>query len=609
MIEMHDIYFLPNDVRAKAEKGTTLMAAAANRGVAIRSDCGGRGTCGKCRVTVDDPGALDAAEGTETKLLSASGASSNDRLACLAAISGAVTVTLPDDPAKGHEPDGKTGVKGDFSVNPAVKRLVLPPGSVTLANLDNSLSIDELLKAVVHKVHGEPIRFDSKLPATGIALDAIRGKGATVVHHHTLGVIKVLEGVREKRLGFAFDIGTTTVAAYLCDLGTGEVLASRAKVNPQRRYGEDVISRIAAVGEDLGALGKQRKLVADAMGELMTLCLGEAGFDPSDIDELTVVGNTTMEHLLAGFDPRSLGLSPYLPVTRSSVTARAGALGLNLEDEIPVYIFPVVSAFLGGDILSALLADRSHPREETTLIIDVGTNGELILSDKEKIWATSCATGPALEGAQISCGMRASEGAVSRVFVDRDVESGFAYETIGDAPAVGICGSGIIDALAVMRKLGITLENGNFDALKPGVILNEKGTGRGFNLPGSDLAITLKDVRQVQLAKAALFVGIRSLLDKAGVKRVDRTILTGAFGARFNWENARDIGMLPPEVCEGEILSERNLAGAGAVAALLDRKKRGEIEAIAGEVRFLDLSLEPDFTMNFSNATRFPSLG
>jgi uncharacterized 2Fe-2S/4Fe-4S cluster protein (DUF4445 family) len=270
-----------------------------------------------------------------------------------------------------------------------------------------------------------------------------------------------------------------------------------------------------------------------------------------------------------------------------------------------VFIFPVISGFLGGDILAAGLGDLSHTRKETSLIIDIGTNGELMLCTGNQIWATSCATGPALEGAQISSGMRAATGAVSRVWVDNGA---IIHETINQAPAIGICGTGVIDILAAMRKTGTIREDGKFDSDKPGVTTDDNGTGRAFTLPGTDVRFVLKDVRQVQLAKAALSVGIQMMLEKAGVTRVDRTILTGAFGAKFDWENARDIGMLPPIICENEMIAAENLAGTGAVMVLLNKTYETEVRTMARQVTFIDLASEPGFVERFSAATRFPSL-
>jgi uncharacterized 2Fe-2S/4Fe-4S cluster protein (DUF4445 family) len=534
--ETYDISFHPFKLKGRVQKGITLFEAAEHLGVLIRSDCGGKGICGKCRVKVDPPHNLDPKTGAEEESLPLSEWGPSYRLACRAKILGPVTVTIPEELMLKEESSGKTGVKGFFPVFPGER------------------------------------------------------------------------DTNRTRLGAAFDVGTTTVAAYLCDLNSGKILVSKAMVNPQRPFGEDVISRIAAILSDKANLEKQQQLVAGAMNELIASCLEETRNHNEDIEEITVVGNTTMQHIFAGFNPKSLGVSPYVPVTCSSVTTSARDLGLDLPPRTPVYIFPVISGFLGGDILAAFLADQPLKREETTLIIDIGTNGELILSSGKGIWATSCATGPALEGAQISCGMRAASGAVSRVFFRPESASPIVFETIDNAKPMGICGSGIIDALAAMRKADVTLENGTFNPEAPGVVLNGQGTGQKFILPDTDVHITLKDVRQVQLAKAALFVGIESLLKKAGVARVDHTILTGAFGAKFDWQNARDIGMLPKEILEGKVDSAQNLAGTGAVMALLDKRRRTEIESIALEVEFLDLACEPDFTLKFSSATRFPTL-
>ena len=537
MSETCDISFKPFNIKAKIKQGATIFNAAKQQNIGLRSDCGEKGTCGKCAVIVDKPENLSPATRTEKRVLSSSQLKSFYRLACQVEVLGSVNITIPEDLALNSEVYGKEGMQGIFPVNPGRKR------------------------------------------------------------------------EKQISLGFAFDIGTTTIAAYLCDLKSGRILTSKAVVNPQRQYGEDVIARIAAVSEDGTNLEKQQTLVVAAMNELIKSCLETNNSKKTDIDEITIVGNTTMEHIVAGLNPESLGVFPYIPVTYSSVMTSANEMGLDLPSEVSVYIFPVISGFLGGDILSALLADQSYKREETSLIIDIGTNGELLLCNGNGLWGTSCATGPALEGAQISCGMRASSGAISKVFFHGEAENRIVFETIGDVKERGVCGSGIIDALAAMRKADVTMGNGTFNSDHPNVICNDQGVGKKFMFPKSHVYITLKDVRQVQLAKAALFVGIESLLEKAGVTKVDRTILTGAFGAKFNWENARDIGMLPNSILKGRVESAQNLAGTGAVIALLDVDKRAEIESAAPRINFLDLSCEPDFTMKFAAATQFPAIG
>ena len=607
MTEHFEIEFNPLHIKGTVRRGSTVFEAAENHGIGLRSDCGNKGTCGKCRVTVDNPANLSPANKTEKKILSASQLKSAHRLACQARIFGPVSVTVPDDLIIKNEVFGKTDVKGSFPVNPAIKRILIPAEKIKPVDCQDLHSLSERIIQVAHKEYNEPICFNSRHTLKSLSGD-IHSSGITIITHSVKGVTSIQKGINPTSLGVAFDIGTTTIAAYLCDLRSGAILNAQAMVNPQRKFGEDVISRIAAISEDEKNLEIQQKLVAAAMNDLMKSGLETTGDEKATVDEITVVGNTTMEHILGGLNPQSIGVSPYVPATRSSILTCALALGLDLLPDTPAYIFPVISGFLGGDILSALLADRSYQRKETTLIIDIGTNGELMLCSDKVMWATSCATGPALEGAQISCGMRAASGAISKVYLEPNAENRIHYETIGNIAPRGICGSGIIDAIATMRKAGITLENGTFNANESGVIYNEKGMGKKYILPKSEIQITLRDVRQVQLAKAALFVGIESLLKRAGITKVDRTILTGAFGAKFNWHNARNIGMLPHEICKGEIESAQNLAGTGAVIALLDMDRRVEIEAIARKISFLDLSSEPDFTTIFSSATQFPAI-
>jgi uncharacterized 2Fe-2S/4Fe-4S cluster protein (DUF4445 family) len=288
---------------------------------------------------------------------------------------------------------------------------------------------------------------------------------------------------------------------------------------------------------------------------------------------------------------------------------------LTLNPATPVNLFPVISGFLGGDALGVILTRKPHEREETCLIVDIGTNGEIILANGSSLWATSCAMGPVFEGAQISCGMRAVSGAIDKVDIE-PATGQVHYRALGNDSAdlpIGVCGSGIIDAVAAMRRAGLLLANGRFKEGMPGVICDDRGIGRKFLLvpaeksaTGAEITITLQDIRQIQLAKAALAVGIDLLIRKAGVTNIDRTILTGAFGARFDWRSAVTIGMLPPGLQTGEVNSMDNLAGVGVVMALLDKNRRAEATELSKQVRFMELAREPDFETKFSQALIFP---
>jgi uncharacterized 2Fe-2S/4Fe-4S cluster protein (DUF4445 family) len=346
----------------------------------------------------------------------------------------------------------------------------------------------------------------------------------------------------------------------------------------------------------------------------MTRCLEKVGYETAAIDEVGVCGNTTMQQIFAGLHPYRLGVSPYLPLTLAPPAISAGDLGLAVDPAVPVFLMPVVSGFVGGDTMSAIMADRPHEREETTLIVDIGTNGEVVLGNRTGLWVTSCATGPALEGARISCGMRAVSGAIHRAWPTFGPDV-LAYEVMGNEKKrpIGICGSGIIDIVAALRKIGVILPNGRFNEENPAVVCDENSVGRRYTVAdgeqsatGSDIALTLGDIRQVQLAKGALCTGIEFLMEKAGIATIDRTILTGAFGTRFNWENALAIGMLPPAVAQGDVLPADNLAGVGVVMALLDNKNRAEARDLCRRIRYLELASDPDFAMAFAKATAFP---
>ncbi len=504
------IIFDPFGRRVTVPAGTTLFQAALSKGILLRSDCGGKGLCGKCLVIVDHPDHLAPRTEQEKKLLKKR--DPDQRLACQARVlKGPLRVTVPENLVVGNEVFGKTGIQGNFRTNPAVRRFAVPAETINAIDDTTVLSREEKIRRAVDARFSETIYFTSRHPLAQLSDPSVYAHDLTVVTREEGRVMSITPGLHPSGTGIAFDIGTTTIAAYMCDLKAGTILTAKAMVNPQRRYGEDVISRISAVNDHPDALTSQQQLAAGAMNHLIDACLEETGQSRHIIDRITVVGNPTMEHLIAGLAPHTLGTAPYLPVFQDAIEPVCKDLGLHAGDNVPVFIFPVISGFLGGDILAACLGDLSHTRKETTLIIDIGTNGELMLCKDGNIWATSCATGPALEGAQISSGMRAATGAVNRVWMENGA---IVHDTINRAPAIGICGTGVIDILAAMRKTGTIREDGKFDPAKPGVTSDDKGIGRAFTLPGTDVQFILKDVRQVQLAKAALSVGIRMILEK-----------------------------------------------------------------------------------------------
>jgi uncharacterized 2Fe-2S/4Fe-4S cluster protein (DUF4445 family) len=609
------LVFEPSGISCRVAEGVTIIQAASDHHIPIRSDCGGKGRCGKCLVTAHPADRLSPPSEAEMKVLSKEQLAAGVRLACQARVFGPLTTTVPDICLDDQVVVGKTDIDGKYPVSPMVERLVLPAARISDRDGQSHPDIATFLKAQAKTSAGKSIEFQDPWAIQALSQPFIFNNDLTLVSHQQRGVTAILKGERTRSLGVALDIGTTTLAGYLCDLRSGTVLASAGSANPQRRYGEDVISRIAYANEHEGGTQILQELVVGEVNALIGRCLENVGASRDDVDEVAVVGNTTMLQLFAGLHPHSLGFSPYPPICRTLVDLRAVELGLDLNPGTNIHILPMISGFIGGDTMGAIIAERPHEQEHLCLIVDIGTNGELVLGNKDGLWVTSCATGPALEGAHISCGMRAVPGAIHKVEIapsTRQVHIEVLGGADGARPA-GICGSGIIDAAAGMRRAGLVLPNGRIKEGMPGVLSDERGIGRRFVLvpaeksaAGRDISVTLEDIRQIQLAKGALSVGIQFLMRASGVSHIDRIILTGAFGARFNWENAVTIGMLPKSSTFNEVRVVENAAGFGAIMGLLDKRRREEAQNLLSGIRVLELAEEPDFAVAFPMAMTFP---
>ena len=591
----------------------TLLQALMRHGAQIRSDCGGEGICGKCLVRVGPAENLTPPTPAELDVLEPGELNQGMRLACQARLMGPVRAFMPEAAKDTKTALGKTGIAGTFPVDRGVFRAVVPaserPGDGPGQPAD--LASWLLQRADLAKLEPGPcaLRRISRIK---------RPEKETTLIHDQRRLLSVREGARPKSLGLAVDLGTTTIAAYLCDLAKGKVLATAGMANPQRRFGEDVISRIAHAGQGEKQTEELHRLAIKGVNDLIARITEKAGVSPEDIDDLCLVGNTTMQELFLGINPRSLGVFPYLPVTKSARTASAGDLGLAMDPGAVVRVFPVASGFIGGDAVAAALAQPEPGPGQSTLIVDLGTNGELVLLTGHGAWAASAATGPAFEGAAISCGVRAVPGAIHRVGWDSDSQAPACELIPGEKPvkAIGLCGSGIIDAAAVFLQNNAILASGLLRAESPLVETDEKGLGRkAVLLPaeacaqGRALSLSLKDVRQVQLAKSAIATGISYLLEAAGLEKVGRTVLTGAFGARFNWQSAVAIGLLPPENALGKVESSENSAGLGAVRALLDKKMFRAASELALRIQVIELNRMPDFNDRFIKLTQFDPPG
>jgi uncharacterized 2Fe-2S/4Fe-4S cluster protein (DUF4445 family) len=433
-------------------------------------------------------------------------------------------------------------------------------------------------------------------------------------------ILDVKPGKEDDFYGIAIDVGTTTVAGYLCNLGTGELVTTQAMMNPQVVYGEDVMSRIAYTVTHPDGVEKVHRSIIDALNQLIGAVAQRSGLSSEDILELTIVGNTAMHHLFLKIDPQYLAVSPFTPVVHRSMDIKARDLGLKVHSSANVHILPVEAGFVGADNVGVLIAEEPYRQDAMVLIIDIGTNGELVMGNKKRLLSSSCATGPALEGAHIKFGMRAAPGAIERVRIDSNTLE-VNFKTIGEkdwqlesksGSAVGICGSGIIDVVAELFRNKIILPSGRFSQDIPSPRLRMSDQGPEFVVAwrdeasiGKDIIITQQDIRNVQLAKAALYTGAKLMMKKLGIEKLDKVILAGAFGTYINTEAAMILGMFPD--CNlRNVYAVGNAAGDGARIALLNREKRAEAEEIARKVEYVELTIEKDFQKEFIDALSFP---
>ncbi|MCL5238784.1 MAG: ASKHA domain-containing protein [Nitrospirae bacterium] len=629
----HTIIFQPSGRRGLVPEGTTILEAARRLGVGIEAVCGEQLVCGKCRVKVmegkfpkeditSSMGHLSGLDEKEVKVLQRKESEENIRLACSTKIYGDVLVFVPEASRTGKQVVSKAAGKIKVKLKPAVRKYYV---ELPLPSLDDPLGDFERLEEALAKAHGAKklsidYRVLQQLP------DAIR-KGdwkVTATVWQGREVIRVEPGKVESSIGLAVDIGTTTCAGYLTDLNTGEVLATESMMNPQVRYGEDVMSRITycMMNEGTG-LKELQQTIIEGLNTIAKQAAKKAGCSPEDISEMTLVGNTAMHHILLGINPEYMGVAPFTPALHESVDVKADRFGIHILPAGNVHVMPIEAGFVGADNVGCLIADQPHKRKEMTLLIDIGTNGELVLGNKEKLISCSCATGPALEGAQIEFGMRAAPGAIERIKINpKTLEA--TYKVIGNdewsdgktnMQAKGICGSAIIDAIAEMFKAGILRKNGqiNMDLKSPRLRKGDKGVTeyvlawKHETSIDQDIVVNQKDVRAIQLAKGALYSGCLIMMRKLGIRKFDRLAVAGAFGSHIDKVEAMVIGMFPDcDLKKVEYIG--NAAGDGARIALLNVDRRREANEIARKVEYVELALEEDFNDRFGEAMQFPHM-
>ena len=625
------VIFQPSGRRGEIPEGKTVLEASRSLGVGIDSVCGGKKSCGKCRIRIDSgildrlgitslPDHLSPFTEEEGKLIGEKERAEGFRLACAAIIRGDVLIFVPEESRTGRQVVRKEASEKTISLNPSVRlfSVTLPPPTLN----DPQGDYERLVAALAERFGLQRPEID--YPAL-LGLPAALRQGnwtVTAAIRMEREILAVFPGEVEETYGLAIDVGSTTVAGYLCSLKTGKLIGTGSLMNPQVTYGDDVIARITYVMDQPDGMKKMRGAIIDCLNDLIRTVTADHGLSPADILEITLVGNTVMHHLFLGIDPHALGFSPFTPAVHRSLDIKARDLGLAAHPAANVHILPIEAGFVGADNVGVLIAEEPYRREEMVLIIDVGTNGEMILGNREKLLSASCATGPALEGAHIRFGMRVAPGAIERIQIDPETLE-VSFKIIGKerwrpevriTNAKGICGSGIIDGVAELYRAGVIDRSGRFrsDLTTPRLRLTDGqpefviAWPEETSLKGA-ITISQKDVRSVQLAKGALYTGAKLMMKRLGIAKLDRVVLAGAFGSYIDKTKAMILGMFPD--CDLEnVSSVGNAAGDGARIALLNRDKRLEAEAIARQVEYLELTLEKEFQQEFMAAMFIPHM-
>jgi uncharacterized 2Fe-2S/4Fe-4S cluster protein (DUF4445 family) len=596
MSQRVDLRFNGRPVRVP--QGVTLFDAASWNGIAIDSTCGGHGTCKKCRIRFK----ADPPVPTSLDLRAYTTAEIKDgwRLACRTPASTDADVEVP--PLVTRPKAAIVGVGRQVILRPAVRKRYLELAEPSLA--DQVTDLERVLAELTDLGQAADLAVLRNLGGTLRASDF---KVTAVVADETL--IAVEPGDTTGRVfGLAFDLGTTTVVATLLDLTTGTPVAVESMLNKQQPFGADVIARISATMLDPAARDRLRQLAQETLAELATAACQAGGVAPDEVYEVALAGNATMVHLVLGIDPEPLGVAPFILSTRLLPEVRAHDLGVPAHPQARAVVFPAFGAYVGGDITAGLLASGMDRDPRIRLFIDIGTNCEIVLGGRDWLLATAAPAGPAFEGASIRCGMRAADGAIEAVEITGDGD--LKLTVIGDTDPAGLCGSGLVDAVAALAEAGLIDESGRFAKDAPPELadrLTAIGKERVFVLhwsadrdPASSVYLSQRDVRELQFAKAAIATGWRILLEEAGltIEDIKQVLLAGSFGSYLNAKSAIRIGLVP-DVGPRRIIAAGNVAGEGAKMALLSIRDRAAALSLLEEVTYVELSDRADFNDRF----------
>jgi uncharacterized 2Fe-2S/4Fe-4S cluster protein (DUF4445 family) len=609
-----------------------VLQAARELGVDIDSICGGRARCGRCQVEavegsfakeqiVSSPRHLTEMGEAEQYCLQRGRLDDGNRLSCQAKILGDVRIDVPASSQVHHQVVRKDYEAHDIKLDPVVHLYFVEVGQADMHTPEGDLQ--RLMRALKEEWGLTGLSCD--LVMLQQLQDALReGKWqVTVAIRYGNRIVAVWPGFRDQVFGAAIDVGSTTIAVHLCDLISGEVRASSGAMNPQIRFGEDLMSRVSYAMLNPEGAGQMTTAVRQSISRLIADTAGQAGIGIEDILEITLVGNPVMHHLLLGLDPTPLGVAPFALATDRSVDIWASEIDIELHPNARAYLLPCIAGHVGADTAAVMLAETPWESEKISLVIDVGTNAEIVLGNSDRLLAASSPTGPAFEGAQISGGQRAAPGAIERVRIDPETleprfrvigcelwsdQPGFD-EAIGEQGVTGICGSGIIEVVAGMYLTGIIRADGSVSGDARSRSNRIQASGRTFSYLLHDgeprIVIEQGDIRAIQLAKAALYAGARLLMDRMGVDRVDRIRLAGAFGSHIDVKYAMVLGMIPD--CDlGQVSSANNAAGTGARIALLNRASRIEIEQRARTIEKIETAVDAGFQQHFVDAMGIP---
>ncbi|TMV91398.1 DUF4445 domain-containing protein [Thioclava sp. BHET1] len=629
------VIFTPSGKRGRVARGTKVLAAARKLGVDLDSVCGGRGICSKCQCSPGygdfskhglhvEPDALSPVNSVEERYDRVRGLKPGRRLGCQAEIQGDIVIDVPPESQVHKQVVRKAASERVMEMDPATRACYIEVQEPDMHAPEGDFQ--RLAHALEAQWDIPGLRAD---PDMLRKLQPVLRKGAWKVTAavHDQGeeprLSALYPGLRETPLyGLAIDLGSTTIAGHLVALDDGRVLASAGLMNPQIRFGEDLMSRVSYVMMNPGGDLEMTKVVRDAMGDLARELAQEAQIETDEIVEATVVCNPVMHHLLLGIDPVELGQAPFALATSDSMDLPASEIGLEASPGARVYILPLIAGHVGADAAAVALSEAPERREDLSLIVDVGTNAEILLGNSSRVLACSSPTGPAFEGAQISSGQRAAPGAIERIEIDPATkeprfkiignEHWSTEPEFGTPQITGICGSGIIEAVAEMRMAGIVDASGLIGSPEQVGTARCVASGRTHEYliydatpEGPRITVTQGDIRAIQLAKSALYAGARLLMDEMGVDEVDRVVLAGAFGAHISPKHAMVLGMIPDAPLD-HVTSAGNAAGTGARMALCSVRARRAIETQVKRITKVETAIEPRFQEHFVAANALP---